>query len=244
MGYREEKMSIRKSMLGFFLIFALFLLFGGAALQECEADQAAGTCPVYRFYNTQTGAHFFTISEGEKDYVIATLPQFRFEGVAWYAHPVGDGCGTPPPTDNARWGAVNAIGCIDGSALTLSVTVDGTTKSSKNQSGNVSWNEYATTSAGSKNVSWTLSGCAPHSSSSSYTFEKDKCYAFFATILSGKFILQQVLVPGCESPPPLNLFQSIEENGDAMDLEESGSTFYYCPDYLDFFDDELEIIEE
>lgn len=125
-----------------------------------------------------------------------------------------------------------------GGVLTLSVTIDGTTKSSDDRNGDVSWNGYAETTAGSKTVSWTLSGCASLSGSSSYTLEKDKCYAF-ATSLDGSNnpILTQVLVPGCENPPPLNLFQSIEENGDTMNLEESGSiTFYYGSDYSDSFD--------
>lgn len=40
---------------------------------------------VFRFYNAQTGAHFYTASGAERDQVIATLPQFRYEGVAYRA---------------------------------------------------------------------------------------------------------------------------------------------------------------
>ncbi|MEO8486537.1 MAG: hypothetical protein ABI585_09390 [Betaproteobacteria bacterium] len=36
--------------------------------------------PVYRFFNTQTGAHFYTASLAERDLVIATYPQFAYEG--------------------------------------------------------------------------------------------------------------------------------------------------------------------
>jgi Ca2+-binding RTX toxin-like protein len=43
--------------------------------------------PVYRFLDTATGSHFFTASEGERDGVIATLPSYRYEGVAFYAKP-------------------------------------------------------------------------------------------------------------------------------------------------------------
>lgn len=43
--------------------------------------------PVYRFFNTRSGAHFYTSSAEERDSVIANLPQFAFEGVAFQ---VGD----------------------------------------------------------------------------------------------------------------------------------------------------------
>jgi len=43
------------------------------------------SAPVYRFFNTVTSGHFFTISEEEKNMVLQTYPQFRFEGVGFYA---------------------------------------------------------------------------------------------------------------------------------------------------------------
>lgn len=36
--------------------------------------------PVFRFFNSQTGAHFYTASAAERDHVIATWPQFVYEG--------------------------------------------------------------------------------------------------------------------------------------------------------------------
>ncbi|QNP48932.1 trypsin-like peptidase domain-containing protein [Diaphorobacter aerolatus] len=42
---------------------------------------------VYRFYNTQTGAHFYTANAGERDYVIGNYPAFQYENVAFYAYP-------------------------------------------------------------------------------------------------------------------------------------------------------------
>ena len=42
--------------------------------------------PIHRFYNTSTGAHFFTPSAGERDYVVATYPWYKYEGVAFYAY--------------------------------------------------------------------------------------------------------------------------------------------------------------
>ncbi len=47
-----------------------------------------GLVSVYRFLNRQTGAHFYTSSESERDTVIATMPQFVFEGAAFLVSPV------------------------------------------------------------------------------------------------------------------------------------------------------------
>lgn len=43
--------------------------------------------PVYRFFNTSTGAHFYTISAAERDQVIARLPHYHYESIAFYASP-------------------------------------------------------------------------------------------------------------------------------------------------------------
>ncbi len=46
----------------------------------------AGKIAIYRFYNTKTGAHFYTASAAEADQVIAKYPGlFNFEGVGFYA---------------------------------------------------------------------------------------------------------------------------------------------------------------
>ncbi|MER2252236.1 Ig-like domain-containing protein [Methylorubrum podarium] len=50
-----------------------------------ETDQGAATEAVYRFFNAKTNGHFFTISEAERDQVRANLPDFRYEGIAFYA---------------------------------------------------------------------------------------------------------------------------------------------------------------
>ncbi len=42
--------------------------------------------PVYRFYNVQTGAHFYTVSRAERDFVVATYPQFHYEVAGLYAY--------------------------------------------------------------------------------------------------------------------------------------------------------------
>jgi len=44
-----------------------------------------GASPVYRFFNLHNGSHFYTISEAEKNNVIATLSStYHFEGVGFY----------------------------------------------------------------------------------------------------------------------------------------------------------------
>ncbi|WOI45678.1 trypsin-like peptidase domain-containing protein [Acidovorax sp. BLS4] len=50
------------------------------------ATSASGRTAVYRFFNSSTGAHFFTASAGERDFVINTYPAFAYEGVAFYAY--------------------------------------------------------------------------------------------------------------------------------------------------------------
>jgi hypothetical protein len=45
--------------------------------------------PVYRFYNTATGTHFYTISESEKTSVIQHMPSFVYEGPKFYAYTEG-----------------------------------------------------------------------------------------------------------------------------------------------------------
>jgi hypothetical protein len=50
--------------------------------------QAPGTLPIYRFWSTVYMGHFYTISEADKNYVIATWPDvWTYEGIVWYAYP-------------------------------------------------------------------------------------------------------------------------------------------------------------
>jgi hypothetical protein len=56
--------------------------FGDAEFQPltCATD------PVYRFWSPYSGSHFYTISQAERDYVIATWPDYwDYEGVAFNA---------------------------------------------------------------------------------------------------------------------------------------------------------------
>jgi hypothetical protein len=45
--------------------------------------------PVYRFWSKKNSAHFYTIDEDEKDYVIANYSDYEwlYEDVAWYVYP-------------------------------------------------------------------------------------------------------------------------------------------------------------
>ena len=44
----------------------------------------AARIPVYRFYNTQTTAHFYTTSESEKATIQASMPQYQYNGIAFH----------------------------------------------------------------------------------------------------------------------------------------------------------------
>ncbi|CAG0989229.1 Chitodextrinase [Burkholderiales bacterium] len=67
-----------RGCLGFAVL--AFAAFAGAA-------QAQLPNPVFRFYNTATGTHFYTISTPERDLVLSRYPHFAYEGPAYYAHP-------------------------------------------------------------------------------------------------------------------------------------------------------------
>jgi len=50
----------------------------------------AGSDPVYRFYNTKTGSHFFTASPQERDVVAARWSStYQYDGVAFYVAEAG-----------------------------------------------------------------------------------------------------------------------------------------------------------
>ncbi|OOG79656.1 hypothetical protein B0E41_22735 [Hydrogenophaga sp. A37] len=60
---------------------------GSGAPRGLSAKAAAVVLPVYRFFNTQTSAHFYTLSTTERDQVRNTLPVFSYEGPAFSAAP-------------------------------------------------------------------------------------------------------------------------------------------------------------
>jgi Carboxypeptidase regulatory-like domain/CarboxypepD_reg-like domain/Repeat of unknown function (DUF5648) len=64
-----------------------------AVVDAALAKQTA--LPVCRFYNTRTGTHFYTADPAEKADVIAHLPWYRYEGVA-YTVDVGNAANNAP----------------------------------------------------------------------------------------------------------------------------------------------------
>jgi hypothetical protein len=57
----------------------------------------AGSIPVYRFYNTQNGVHFYTSNWNEANHLVLDHEWlFRYEGIAFYAYPDDQG-GTASP---------------------------------------------------------------------------------------------------------------------------------------------------
>jgi hypothetical protein len=61
---------------------------GAVALGSQSASASTPRVPVYRFYNFATGSHFYTPVGAERDYVLANLPTYAYEGVAFYAYNV------------------------------------------------------------------------------------------------------------------------------------------------------------
>jgi len=69
--------------------------FEGAAYYAMPGPGADARTGLFRFFNSTTGAHFYTVSVDERDQVRATLPQFAYEGVAFYVYGA-DGVPVPP----------------------------------------------------------------------------------------------------------------------------------------------------
>ncbi len=63
--------------------------YEGEAYRAVSSQSASATLDgmtaLYRFYNKAVGSHFFTVSESERDSVIANLSQsYNYEGIAYY----------------------------------------------------------------------------------------------------------------------------------------------------------------
>ena len=67
-----------------FLLPAADMNFEGVGYSE-HTSQQVGDAPVYRFFETTSGGHFFTASAAERDTVQATRSDMRFEGIAFFA---------------------------------------------------------------------------------------------------------------------------------------------------------------
>ena len=69
-------------------------------------DSSTGKDPVFRFYNATSGAHFYSGTAAERDFVIANYPQFQYETISWYAqNATGNGASPMYRFYNAKSGA-------------------------------------------------------------------------------------------------------------------------------------------
>jgi hypothetical protein len=65
---------------------ALYQWLGGTPTTTPTTPPTTGShVPIYRFYNTKTGTHFYTLSTVERDEVRAKYPQYSYEGIGFYA---------------------------------------------------------------------------------------------------------------------------------------------------------------
>jgi hypothetical protein len=66
--------------------------YEGIAYHALADDDTSGLAAIYRFWSPLHSAHFYTISEAERDSVIATYPGsvWSYEGAAFYGYPDGE----------------------------------------------------------------------------------------------------------------------------------------------------------
>jgi hypothetical protein len=87
-GAPAARLSVPSGMAGHFVAQADSL--GGVDLVFVNGQGSPSPSPVYRFYDTSTGDHFYTTDAAEKASIQAHLPAFRYEGSTW-ATPDKDG---------------------------------------------------------------------------------------------------------------------------------------------------------
>ena len=54
-------------------------------LDVLTGEEIEGVEPIYRFFNTETGSHLYTINEEEKEYIQDNFANYNFEGIKYYA---------------------------------------------------------------------------------------------------------------------------------------------------------------
>lgn len=62
------------------------LVYEGVGLNAVDPAADTNAAPVYRFFDTKFGTHFYTSSSTERDTVAATRPDLVSEGVGFYEH--------------------------------------------------------------------------------------------------------------------------------------------------------------
>lgn len=72
-------------------IYSYAWTYEGEVFHAYTTEYDDGLAPVHRFWSDITSSHFYTISEAEKDWLIANyLDVWTYEGVAFYAFPDGE----------------------------------------------------------------------------------------------------------------------------------------------------------
>ncbi|MBR0668260.1 hypothetical protein GXW71_28160 [Roseomonas hellenica] len=71
-----EKLQVERTLPGY--------RYEGVAYGAFSDDDGGEHHPLFRFFRPDNGTHFYTASVQERDSVIATLPAYQFEGVAYY----------------------------------------------------------------------------------------------------------------------------------------------------------------
>ena len=79
---------------------------------------------VFRFYSKNYKGHFFTIDETEKDDLIANNPNWKYEGIAFYALPAADANAEAPASAPGGKGVQRAL--RDAHAVAWTLAADGT----------------------------------------------------------------------------------------------------------------------
>lgn len=72
-----EKDNIQENLANFELEGVQFAVY--------NTDIGEDTIPIYRFYDPTLGVHFYTPNEAEKENVENNLPNYEYEGIAYYA---------------------------------------------------------------------------------------------------------------------------------------------------------------
>jgi lysyl endopeptidase len=67
-------------------VYGRFDLAYSASLYQWLDNAATSRVPVYRFYSATSRVHFFTASTSDRDYVLNNIPQYAYEGIAFYAY--------------------------------------------------------------------------------------------------------------------------------------------------------------
>ncbi len=86
--------------------------YEGPAYHAMPEPGSDGRVAVYRFFNRNTGAHFYTSSEAERDKVVASYPAFVYEGIAFYVHPAATAAAAPVVVRVERRMALPAAGVV------------------------------------------------------------------------------------------------------------------------------------